>query len=576
MNAININTLQPVDSEIQTDGLPPSWRETTLGEICSRIVDGSHNPPKAQPEGLPMLSAKNIQGRRITFDNPRLILADDFAFEDLRTSVSSGDVLMTIVGAIGRTAVVPENHSPFTLQRSVAVLKNPHIDSNLLAYFLEAPMLQNYFADNAKGTAQKGIYLKALSQTPIPLPPLPEQVRIADKLDALLARVEAGRERLERVPKLLKRFRQSVLSAAVSGELTREWRGGGDAEWEASRFGDFIREITQGWSPTCDKDPAPLDKWGVIKTTAIQAMEYRDQENKNLPDEFLPMPHLEIESGDLLITRKGPRVRAGVACYVRITRSKLMICDTVYRVRLSGKMSGQYAEIYLNAPETQGVIDELKAGISESGLNLTHSSIHGLSLNCPPPTEQAEIVRRVEALFAIADRIEAKYAAALSSFDRLTPALLAKAFRGELVPQDPNDEPASVLLERIRAARAAEGGKRGRGRPAKAAAGSEDGEGVKRRGRPPGANAPAGAEGAEPKRRGRPPKVREAVSEPAGQPAAVPEAVEASAAPRGRGRPPGPGIPQASSFEDALRKLEEQKLARAQGARQVGLFDDAE
>ncbi|MFT2721981.1 hypothetical protein ACMT4L_18480 [Deinococcus sp. A31D244] len=194
----------------------------------------------------------------------------------------------------------------------------------------------------------------------------------------------------------------------------------------------------------------------------------------------------------------------------------------------------------------------------------------------PPLSEQAEIVRRVESLFSIADRIEAKYAAALSSFDRLTPALLAKAFRGELVPQDPNDEPASVLLNRIRAAREAEGGKRGRGRPAKAAAGSGDGAEVKRRGRPPGANAQAGAEGAEPKRRGRPPKVQAAVSEPDVQPAAVPEAVEASAAPRGRGRPPGAGIPQASSFEDALRRLEEQKLVRTQGTRQVGLFGDTE
>ena len=115
------------------------------------------------------------------------------------------------------------------------------------------------------------------------------------------------------------------------------------------------------------------------------------------------------------------------------------------------------------------------------------------------------------------------------------------------MPQDPNDEPGSVLLERIRAAREAEGGKRGRGRPAKAAAGSGDGAEVKRRGRPPGANAQsgAGAQGAEQKRRGRPSKVREAVSEPDARPAAVPEAVEAS------------------SFEDALQRLEEQKLARA-------------
>lgn len=99
---------------------------------------------------------------------------------------------------------------------------------------------------------------------------------------------------------------------------------------------------------------------------------------------------------------------------------------------------------------------------------------------------------------------------------------------------------------------------------------------MKRRGRPPGANSQAGAEGAEPRRRGRPPKVREAVSEPDAQPAAVPEAVEADAAPRGQGRPPGAGIPQASSFEDALRRLEEQRLAQTQGTRQVELFGDTE
>ena len=143
--------------------------------------------------------------------------------------------------------------------------------------------------------------------------------------------------------------------------------------------------------------------------------------------------------------------------------------------------------------------------------------------------------------------------------------------------QDPNDEPASVLLERIRAARAAEGGKRGRGRPAKAKADSSgDGAEVKRRARPPGAHAQADAERAEPKRRGRPSKVREAVSEPDAQPAAVAEAVEVSAAARGQGRPPGAGIPQASSFEDALRRLEEQRLAQTQGTRQVELFGDTE
>ena len=153
-------------------------------------------------------------------------------------------------------------------------------------------------------------------------------------------------------------------------------------------------------------------------------------------------------------------------------------------------------------------------------------------LDFPPLPEQAEIVRRVEALFAIADRIEARYKLALTTFNRLTPALLAKAFRGELVPQDPNDEPASVLLERIRAARAAAGEKPKRGRGAA--------KGVAKV-----ANSP---DGAEPKRRGRPPKAR----------ADAPSAA--------------PAIAQAGSYEDAVRRLEAQKVERAQGNRQVSLF----
>ena len=77
--------------------------------------------------------------------------------------------------------------------------------------------------------------------------------------------------------------------------------------------------------------------------------------------------------------------------------------------------------------------------------------LSSLPISLPPPEEQAEIVRRVEALFALADRLDARFTAARARVDTLTPTTLAKALRGELVPQDPNDEPASVVLERIRA-----------------------------------------------------------------------------------------------------------------------------
>lgn len=426
--------------------------------------------------------------------------------------------------------------------------------------------------DNTPSVTVKHLSSRTLLETPIPLPPLAEQVRIADKLDALLARVEAGRERLERVPKLLKRFRQSVLSAAVSGELTREWRDENAElnlqEWQVKKLGEVCSKITDGAhnTPKIETSGRPFVTAKDIKDGQIDF-----SANKYISEEL----HRELYSkcqpkrGDILIVNIG--ASSGRAAIIEVDFE--FSFKNVAILKPNSSIEPKYLLIN-QLSQREAIFRNSTQGGAQPFLSLT--ILKNLAINVPPILEQAEIIRRVEALFAIADRIEAKYAAALSSFDRLTPALLAKAFRGELVPQDPNDEPASVLLERIRAAREAEGGKRGRGRPAKAAAGSGDGAEMKRQGRPPGANAQAGAEGTEPKRRGRPPKVRETVSEPAGQPAAVTEAVEASAAPRGRGRPPGPGIPQASSFEDALRKLEEQKLARAQGARQVGLFDDAE
>src|SRR5690606_21268924 len=204
--------------------LPSQWQLAKLSEICTRIVDGSHTPPKATNEGFPMLSARNIQNRGIIFDEFRYISEEDFRREHARTQITAGDVLLTIVGAIGRTAVVPPGMQPFTLQRSVAVLKSDVTDPRYLSLALESPDIQRYLEQNAKGTAQKGIYLKALSQVEIPLAPLPEQKRIADKLDELLARVDGCRARLDRVPALVKGLRQAVLAAAVSGRLTADWR----------------------------------------------------------------------------------------------------------------------------------------------------------------------------------------------------------------------------------------------------------------------------------------------------------------------------------------------------------------
>lgn len=239
--------------------MPSGWFTAELGQLCTRIVDGSHNPPKGVPQGRPMLSARNVAQRQINFNGFRFITESAFAIEHARTRVSAGDVLLTIVGAIGRTAVVPADLAPFALQRSVVVLRPAlGVESKYLAYSLEAPAVQDFLGENAKGTAQKGIYLKALSKVEIPLAPSKEQQRIADKLDALLARVDACRERLDRVPAILKRFREAVLEAAVSGRLTEEWRESrarSRDEWSSTTVGALLTAVQAGLNVQCEERP---------------------------------------------------------------------------------------------------------------------------------------------------------------------------------------------------------------------------------------------------------------------------------------------------------------------------------
>jgi len=201
------------------------WCEKRLRNLLTKLVDGSHNPPPKQDSGLPMLSARNIENNNIVFDEYRLISESSFKTEHARTRITAGDVLLTIVGTIGRAAVVPEAVAPFALQRSVAVLTpGPELLPKFLVYQLQSPVIQCYFEANARGTAQKGVYLKTLGQTPIQVAPLDQQKHIVAEIEKQFSRLDEAVANLKRVKANLKRYKAAVLKAAVEGKLTEAWR----------------------------------------------------------------------------------------------------------------------------------------------------------------------------------------------------------------------------------------------------------------------------------------------------------------------------------------------------------------
>ena len=224
--------------------------------------------------------------------------------------------------------------------------------------------------------------------------------------------------------------------------------------WTAVSVGSVIKSLDQGWSPKCDNEPSgSINIWGVIKTTAVQAIEFDELANKRLPQSLKPRQPLEIQPGDLLMTRAGPRSRAGVCCLVRKTRPRLMICDKVYRFRAENRVVMDSWLLYaLNTSSSIESIDALKTGTSDSGVNLTQDKFRDLSLPVAPLPEQRRIVERVETLLTEVNRVKGRLERVRGILKRFRQSVLAAACTGKLT-EGWNEAPsqASAELESIRA-----------------------------------------------------------------------------------------------------------------------------
>ena len=203
-----------------------------LGDICFQITDGSHNPPAGIENSKHlMLSSKNINDDEITTTAPRFLTDEQFDIENKRTNVLSGDLLMTIVGTVGRVAVVPEMLAGICLQRSVAVIKpNPTIINNrYLMYQLQS--MRKFLESEARGVAQKGIYLKQVGDLSVITPPLDEQYRVVDTLDHISGLIHIYQQQLTKLDELIKaRF------VEMFGDFKSNSKG-----WSIVKFDEFAQ-----------------------------------------------------------------------------------------------------------------------------------------------------------------------------------------------------------------------------------------------------------------------------------------------------------------------------------------------
>ena len=207
--------------------IPESWEWVSLNSISQKITDGSHNPPPNAGFGIQIISAKNIIDGKIDFSlSQRFITKKEFLKEDSRTEIRAGDILLSIVGSIGKVALAPENID-FTAQRSVSVIKTLFLDNSYLSLVFSSPYFQTTLINKSSGTAQKGIYLGELKQILIPLPPINEQFKIVDKFNVLLKKHLQYNSLYLSLMNLNSAFpeklRKSILQYAMQGKLVPQY-----------------------------------------------------------------------------------------------------------------------------------------------------------------------------------------------------------------------------------------------------------------------------------------------------------------------------------------------------------------
>lgn len=444
---------------MEIENFPEQWVATKFTTVLD--IQGGTQPPKSQ-----------------FIDKPkdgyvRLLQIRDFGNKPVPTYIpnksqlkkcETNDLLIGRYGAsLGRICTGMEGAYNVALAK---VVSGEYLDRSFLKGYLESELFQLPLSLLSR-SAQNGFNKEDLASFDFALPPLAEQKVIAEKLDALLAQVETTKARLERIPEIIKRFRQSVLAAAVSGRLTEEWRGNNGISlenWVPENLGG-LAEVSTGKTPS-RKSPEYWEN-GTVPwlTSAATGMSLTFEAEQYVTERALKECSLKIfPPGTLLLAMYGEGKTRGQVTELRLAATCNQACAAI--LVNESKVTKSFLKIRLeeNYEETR----KSAAGGAQPNLNL--NKVREISVRLPSAEEQTEIVRRVEQLFTFADTIEQKANAALERVNNLTQSILAKAFRGELTAEwraaNPDlisgENSAEALLERIKAERAGNVGRKRR------------------------------------------------------------------------------------------------------------------
>ena len=485
--------------------LPDGWVWTTLGEVCQPPQYGWTT--SAQNRGtLHLLRTTDITSGSIDWET--VPFCEKEPDDKKKYLLKDGDVVISRAGSVGFSCLIKKPEQ--AVFASYLIRFRPVIiDELFLSYFLKSPAYWLAISESKLGIAVQNVNATKLKKIALPIAPLPEQHRIVAKIEELLTKLDAGINELHKAQSQLKRYRQSVLKAAFEGKLTEAWRTEHQDEIEPTSvlLERILKERREKWeaeqleqmqakgkmpkddkwkakykepiAPDTSDLPALPDGWEWVKLEQVtylitkgssprwQGFDYVDKgilflRSQNvgwgglnlsniayLPEAFNKKERKSIlETGDVLLNLVGASIGRPAIASDELEGANMNQAVALIRLVKNG-LYNKFLMNYLLSPDAQSTIHGKKVDVARANLSLTDVSEFAVPL--PPLTEQQAIVSEVESRLSIADEVEKTITAELKRAEQLRQSILKKAFSGKLVPQDPNDEPGSVLLERIKA-----------------------------------------------------------------------------------------------------------------------------
>lgn len=423
--------------------LPQNWIETELVNITNLYTGNSINESVKKEkytnlsEGFNYIATKDIgYDKSINYKNGIKIPFEETSFK----IAPKGSVLLCIEGgSAGRKLAFTNEDVCFVNKLCAFVSRISTEHAKFIYYYFQSNDFKAIFNENKNGLIG-GVSLNKLKQIKIIQPPLNEQKRIVEKLDKMMRIVDNVNARLDKIPTALKRARQSILNQAITGELTKDWREKNSVKeiWKNCIFNDIAIKLTDG-----SHNPPPKKNSGyvVISAKNIKNNNIVFNDNDRYTDKIgyeKENKRTQIKKGDIILGIIGASI-GNIAMY---NSDKKVIAQRSVAI-INTSINNEYVYFYMRSSVYQNMLIDRTKGAAQGGVYL--NDLRDIPIVVPPLEEQAEIVRRVKLAFEKLDKIELRYQKAKEYSDKLTQSILNKAFRGELVPQDPNDKPLEII-----------------------------------------------------------------------------------------------------------------------------------